>query len=150
MPVLGPGGLLGVITVFRAIPGKPRRDDLDLASLYAGYAASAIERDRLLDELTARNRLLETIREMLQTLAGPMPVEVGAAHRAARAAGAASAPMRWLLVAEERRRGTPCRAAATRGTPARQAARPPPAPCGSPATALPAATLAAVRAGPRP
>ena len=75
VPVLGPGGLLGVITVFRAIPGKPRRDDLDLAALYAGYAASAIERDRLLDELTARNRLLETIREILQTLAGPVPVE---------------------------------------------------------------------------
>jgi len=75
VPVLGPGGLLGVITVFRAMPGKPRRDDLDLASLYAGYAASAIERDRLLDQLTERNRLLETIREMLQTLAGPVPVE---------------------------------------------------------------------------
>jgi len=75
VPVLGPGGLLGVITVFRAIPGKPRRDDLDLAALYAGYAASAIERDQLLDEVTARNRLLETIREMLQTLAGPVPVE---------------------------------------------------------------------------
>jgi signal transduction histidine kinase/ABC-type multidrug transport system ATPase subunit len=75
VPVLGPGGLLGVITVFRAMPGRPRRDDLDLASLYAGYAASAIERDRLLDEVTARNRLLETIREMLQTLAGPVPTE---------------------------------------------------------------------------
>jgi signal transduction histidine kinase/ABC-type branched-subunit amino acid transport system ATPase component len=75
VPVLGPGGLLGVITVFRAIPGKPRRDDLDLAALYAGYAASAIERDQLLAEVTARNRLLETIREMLQTLAGPVPVE---------------------------------------------------------------------------
>src|ERR1700758_380631 len=75
VPVLGPGGLFGVIPVFRAIPGKPRRDDLDLAALYAGYAASAIERDRLLDQVTARNRLLETIREMLQTLAGPVPTE---------------------------------------------------------------------------
>jgi ABC-type multidrug transport system ATPase subunit/signal transduction histidine kinase len=75
VPVLGPGGLLGVITVFRAIPGKPRRDDMELAALYAGYAASAIERDRLLDQVTARNRLLETIREMLQTLAGPVPTE---------------------------------------------------------------------------
>jgi ABC-type multidrug transport system ATPase subunit/signal transduction histidine kinase len=74
VPVLGPGGLLGVITVFRAVSGKPQRDDLDLAALYAGYAASAIERDRLLDQLTARNRLLETIREVLQTLAGPVPV----------------------------------------------------------------------------
>jgi len=77
VPVVGPGGLLGVITVFRAMPGKPRRDDLDLAALYAGYAASAIERDRLLDQLTARNRLLETIREMLQTLAGAVPVASG-------------------------------------------------------------------------
>jgi signal transduction histidine kinase/ABC-type multidrug transport system ATPase subunit len=77
VPVLGPGGLLGVITVFRAIPGKPRRDDLDLATLYAGYAASAIDRDRLLDEVTARNRSLETIRETLETLAGPIPVADG-------------------------------------------------------------------------
>jgi signal transduction histidine kinase/ABC-type multidrug transport system ATPase subunit len=77
VPVLGPGGLLGVITVFRAMPGKPRRDDLDLATLYAGYAASAIDRDRLLDEVTARNRSLETIREVLETLAGPVPVANG-------------------------------------------------------------------------
>ena len=77
VPVLGPGGLLGVITVFRAMPGKPRRDDLDLAALYAGYAASAIERDQLLAEVTARNRLLETIRDVLQTLAGPVPVADG-------------------------------------------------------------------------
>ena len=77
VPVLGPSGLLGVITVFRAMPGKPGPDDLDLAGLYAGYAASAIERDRLLDQVTARNRLLETIREMLQTLAGAVPVAAG-------------------------------------------------------------------------
>jgi signal transduction histidine kinase/ABC-type multidrug transport system ATPase subunit len=77
VPVMGPGGLLGVITVFRALTGKPQRDDLDLATLYAGYAASAIERDRLLDQVTARNRVLETIREMLETLAGPTPVAAG-------------------------------------------------------------------------
>jgi signal transduction histidine kinase/ABC-type branched-subunit amino acid transport system ATPase component len=74
VPVQGPGGLMAVITVFRAMPGRPTRDDLDLVTLYAGYAASAIERDRLLDEVTARNRVLETIREMLETLAGPLPV----------------------------------------------------------------------------
>jgi len=74
VPVLGPRGLAGVITVFRSMPGKPKRDDLDLVTLYAGYAASAIERDSLLDEVTARNRVLETIREMLETLAGPLPV----------------------------------------------------------------------------
>ena len=74
VPVLGPGGHLGVITVFRQVTGRPQRDQLDLVNLYAGYAASAIERDRLLEEVTARNRVLETIREMLETLAGPIPV----------------------------------------------------------------------------
>ncbi len=77
VPVLGRDGPLGVITVLRAIAGKPQRDDLDLATLYAGYAASAIERDRLLAQVTARNRVLETIREVLQTLAGPVPVADG-------------------------------------------------------------------------
>jgi signal transduction histidine kinase/ABC-type multidrug transport system ATPase subunit len=77
VPVLGPGGLLGVITVFRATTGRPQRDDLDLATLYAGYAAGAIERDQLLEQVTARNRVLETIREVLQTLAGPIPVADG-------------------------------------------------------------------------
>jgi len=77
VPVMGPGGLVGVITVFRSATGAPQRDELDLVTLYAGYAASAIERDRLLDEVTARNRVLETIREMLETLAGPIPVARG-------------------------------------------------------------------------
>ena len=52
VPVLGPGGLSGVITVFRAQHGAPQRDELDLVTVYAGYAASAIERDRLLDQVT--------------------------------------------------------------------------------------------------
>jgi signal transduction histidine kinase len=77
VPVQGPGGLIGVLTVFRRTAGRPQRDELDLASVYAGYAASAAERDRLLEEVTARNRVLETIREMLQTLAGPVPVPEG-------------------------------------------------------------------------
>jgi signal transduction histidine kinase/ABC-type multidrug transport system ATPase subunit len=77
VPVLGPGGLVGVITVLRGIAGRPTRDDLDLVTLYAGYAASAIERDRLLEEVTSRNRVLETIREILETLAGPLPVADG-------------------------------------------------------------------------
>ncbi|HEX4060980.1 MAG TPA: ATP-binding cassette domain-containing protein [Streptosporangiaceae bacterium] len=77
VPVMSPGGLRGVITVFRPDVGLPQRDQLDLVTLYAGYAASAVERDRLLDQVTARNRVLETIREMLETLAGPVPVAEG-------------------------------------------------------------------------
>ena len=83
VPVLGPGGLSGVITVFRAEHGAPERDQLALVTVYAGYAASAIERDRLLDQVTTRNRVLETIREMLETLAGPVPVGKGLSIAAA-------------------------------------------------------------------
>ena len=79
VPVAGPGGVSGVITVFQAEPQDPLRDELDLLTLYAGYAAAAVERDRLLDQVTARNRVLETIREMLETLAGPVVVEDGLA-----------------------------------------------------------------------
>ena len=77
VPFTGSRGDGGVITMLARQPGEPTRDDLDLAALYAGYAASALERDRLLGELTNRNMVLETIREVLQALAGPLPIEVG-------------------------------------------------------------------------
>jgi signal transduction histidine kinase/ABC-type multidrug transport system ATPase subunit len=77
VPVMGPAGVSAVITVFRPDRGAPQRDELDLLTLYAGYAASAVERDRLLDQVTARNRVLETIREMLETLAGPVMASEG-------------------------------------------------------------------------
>ncbi len=77
VPVVGTGGVLGVITVVRSSVGRPDRDELDLVALYAGYAAGAIERDRLFGEVTARNRLLETIRELLENLAGPVRLADG-------------------------------------------------------------------------
>jgi signal transduction histidine kinase/ABC-type branched-subunit amino acid transport system ATPase component len=77
VPVTGPDGLVGVIAVYRPGLGLPGRDELDLVTLYAGYAANAVERDRLLAELTTRNRALETIRDVLETLAGPVPLDQG-------------------------------------------------------------------------
>ena len=77
VPVAGSGGIIGVITVFRHAIGWPSRDELDLVTLYAGYAASAVERDRLVTQLTARNRVLETIREVLEALTGPVPLSDG-------------------------------------------------------------------------
>ena len=77
VPVIGPEGVSAVITVFRAQPGAPGRDDVDLLTLYAGWAAGAVERERLLEQATARNRVLETIREMLETLAGAGAVDRG-------------------------------------------------------------------------
>jgi ABC-type multidrug transport system ATPase subunit/signal transduction histidine kinase len=77
VPVSGSGGLLGVITVFRRSRGTPHRDELDLVTLYAGYAASAAERDGLLGEVTARNKVLETIRVVLEQLAVSVPLSEG-------------------------------------------------------------------------
>jgi signal transduction histidine kinase/ABC-type multidrug transport system ATPase subunit len=77
VPLVGTGGLTGVITVFREARGHPPRHELDLVTLYSGYVASAVERERLLGEVTARNRTLETIQEMLETLAGPVPLAEG-------------------------------------------------------------------------
>ena len=79
VPVVGPDDVCAAITVFRDPPRKPHRDELDLLTLYAGLAASALERDRLLAQVTARNQVLETIREMLETLAGPVPTDEGLA-----------------------------------------------------------------------
>ncbi len=112
VPVLAPGGLLGVITVFRATAGRPRRDDLDLAMLYAGFVASAVDRDRLLEQVTARNRVLETIREMLQILGGPVLVAegLGAALQALRRGLEADEA---ALLAQPPDGPTVCRAAAS-------------------------------------
>jgi signal transduction histidine kinase/ABC-type multidrug transport system ATPase subunit len=77
VPLIGPSGLIGVITGCQPFVGRPHRDEMDLVSLYAGYAAGTIERDQLFGEVTARNRVLETIREVLETLAGPEPVSTG-------------------------------------------------------------------------
>ena len=77
MPLIGTTGLVGVITGCQPFVGRPQRDQMDLVSLYAGYAAGAIERDRLFGEVTARNRVLETVREILETLAGPQSVSKG-------------------------------------------------------------------------
>ncbi|MEO7124679.1 MAG: ATP-binding cassette domain-containing protein [Nakamurella sp.] len=71
VPIIGSTGVLGAITVFTAPHQTSTRDELDLAGLYAGYAASAIDHERLLDEITARNRVLETIRSALEVLSGP-------------------------------------------------------------------------------
>jgi D-xylose transport system ATP-binding protein len=65
--------------VTEVLPSEVRPDDV--RALISGRltdsagrgAATAIERGRLLDQLTARNRLLETSREMLRALAAATP-----------------------------------------------------------------------------
>jgi signal transduction histidine kinase/ABC-type multidrug transport system ATPase subunit len=77
MPILGADGVLGVVSGWPSTPGRLHLDQLELVSVYAGQAAAAIERDRLITEVSRRNRILETLRGVLETLAGPEHVRGG-------------------------------------------------------------------------
>jgi signal transduction histidine kinase/ABC-type multidrug transport system ATPase subunit len=70
-PIVGSKGVLGVLSGYAGVVGRPQADQLELVSLYAGHAAAAIERGRLLAEITRRNRILEALRTVLERLAGP-------------------------------------------------------------------------------
>jgi signal transduction histidine kinase/ABC-type branched-subunit amino acid transport system ATPase component len=77
VPIVGSGGLLGTISGYADTVGRPQADQLELVCLYASHAAGAIERERLLADATRRNRILETLRGVLDTLAGPQPIQGG-------------------------------------------------------------------------
>lgn len=90
-PIVGGQGVLGTVSGFASASTRPEPAQLELTRLYLGHAASAIERERLLSEVSRRNRVLESLRAMLETLAGPDGVEggLGASLRAlSRAIGA--------------------------------------------------------------
>jgi signal transduction histidine kinase/ABC-type cobalamin/Fe3+-siderophores transport system ATPase subunit len=78
-PIVGTRGVLGTVSGFATSVGRPEPAQLELARLYLGYVASAIERERLLSEVSRRNRILESLRNMLETLAGPDRVVGGLA-----------------------------------------------------------------------
>jgi signal transduction histidine kinase/ABC-type multidrug transport system ATPase subunit len=79
VPVIGSDAVLGTISGFADTVGRIQQDQLELVLLYARLAASAIERERLLADATRRNRVLETLRGVLDTLAGPQPAQGGIA-----------------------------------------------------------------------
>jgi signal transduction histidine kinase/ABC-type multidrug transport system ATPase subunit len=76
-PIVGTRGVLGTVSGFARSVGRPEPAQLELARVYLGYAAAAIERERLLAEVSRRNRVLESLRTMLETLAGPDRVVQG-------------------------------------------------------------------------
>ncbi|HEX3622770.1 MAG TPA: ATP-binding cassette domain-containing protein [Acidimicrobiales bacterium] len=80
VPIVGSGGVLGTISGYADTGGRPQADQLELVWLYAGHAAAAIEREHLLTEANRRNRILETLRGVLDTLAGPAPAQGGLAQ----------------------------------------------------------------------
>jgi signal transduction histidine kinase len=76
-PIVGASGVLGTITGFGTSAGRLDSDRAELVSLYAGHAATAIEREQLIEEVSRRNQVLESLRGMLETLAGPERVDGG-------------------------------------------------------------------------
>jgi signal transduction histidine kinase/ABC-type multidrug transport system ATPase subunit len=76
-PITGASGVLGTISGFGDTAGRPRGDQLALIGLYANHAAASIERERLFVDAQRRNRVLETIRTVLEALAGPEHVHAG-------------------------------------------------------------------------
>ena len=76
-PIQGSHGVLGTVSGFGQVYGGPHADRLELVSLYTRHAADAIEHERLLAEVTRRNRILEALRTMLETLAGPGRMDGG-------------------------------------------------------------------------
>jgi signal transduction histidine kinase/ABC-type multidrug transport system ATPase subunit len=78
-PIVGSQGVLGTISGFADTVGRPQADHLELVSLYASHAAAAIEREHLLADVNRRNRMLETLRGVLDTLAGPESAQGGLA-----------------------------------------------------------------------
>ncbi|MCU1397396.1 MAG: D-xylose transport ATP-binding protein XylG [Acidimicrobiales bacterium] len=77
VPVVGapsarnPGGVLAVIAGFGDRLGHPGEAQLELVELHANLATVAIERESMVEELTRRNHLLESLRGLLDRLAGP-------------------------------------------------------------------------------
>ena len=76
-PILGSDGVLGTVSGYATSPGNPASERLELATIYLRYAASAIERERLLTEVSRRNRVLESLRGLLESLAGPERLQGG-------------------------------------------------------------------------
>ena len=71
VPILGSGEVYGVVSGLADVPGRPQADQLEVVSVYARLAAAAIERERLLADLSRHNAMLESLRRVLDALTGP-------------------------------------------------------------------------------
>jgi signal transduction histidine kinase/ABC-type multidrug transport system ATPase subunit len=77
VPIVGTDGVLGVLTGLCPARGRPRKEQLHLVSVYASLASTALERERLLRDVTCRNTVLESLRRMLDALTGREQLQRG-------------------------------------------------------------------------
>jgi ABC-type multidrug transport system ATPase subunit/signal transduction histidine kinase len=73
VPIVGNGRVYGVISGLADIPGRPKSDQLEVASLYGSFAASALEREQNLRDLTRHNKMLESLHRVLDVMAAHDP-----------------------------------------------------------------------------
>ncbi len=78
-PIPGRDGTLGAMVGFLDVSAELRGPQFQLMELFASLTGSALERGRLLAQVTNRNRTLEGIRALLETLAGPDLLQGGLA-----------------------------------------------------------------------
>lgn len=78
VPVTGATGVVGTISGYTG-SGAPAPDQLEEVGLYAGFLAAAVERERLLSEAGRSDRVLGSLRSVLDSLAGPHPAQDGLA-----------------------------------------------------------------------
>jgi ABC-type multidrug transport system ATPase subunit/signal transduction histidine kinase len=76
VPISGINGVLGTVSGYSRGPGSPADDQLELVALFANQAGVALDRGQLLRQLTERNAVLEALRSILETMAGPT-IEAG-------------------------------------------------------------------------
>lgn len=83
VPLMGNRGCYGVISGLADVPGTPQPDQMEIMTVYASLAATALERERLLEKVTASNRVLESLRRVLEPLAveADEPIALRAAMR---------------------------------------------------------------------
>ena len=70
-PIVGQSGALAVMAGFHHSVAPMQDDQIRLLELFSTMAGAAIERGRLVETLRRRNRALEGLRGVLETLAGP-------------------------------------------------------------------------------
>jgi signal transduction histidine kinase/ABC-type multidrug transport system ATPase subunit len=66
-PIVGTGGVLGTVSGFETSVGRPPDERLELARLYLGYAASAIEQEALRHSQAIQRELLSSLSHELRT-----------------------------------------------------------------------------------
>ena len=100
-PIVGQSGTLAVIVGFSDKVTQLQADQMQLLELFSAMAGVALERGRLVETLGGRNRALEGLRVVLESLAGPDLPQSGMAVALDALCVGVAADAAMLLVGDE-------------------------------------------------